>query len=447
MLYSPAYDHVFFVTRFLYGLRDEIRSVIALHRPQDVETAVALARLQETELEAVKTRSTHKFDSGGLSKQAVKTGFPVDKNKPRSDTKQADAPKQQEKLDFLRSFRKEKGLHFKCGEKWNRQHKCPQQVPLHIIEELLEALDCSDDDSDDLNQPMDSSMMAVSGSTTASPLKRRTMQLQGFMGKQEVLILVDSGSITSFISEQLVQQLQLPVQHIASEKYTVADGGSVSCSGVVTGLQWWTQGHSFTQDIRVLPLGSFDIILGADWLEDHSPMWIHWRHKKMRFVHNGKRILLQGLKPDQVVCRAIAGHKLKGLLRRKAITHVVQLHKKSAPDQEVAHIASISEPAPQMGIPHEIQTVLDKFPHVFQETTTLPPQRTCDHTIDLVPGAQPINSRAYRLPPDQKDKVEKQLKEMLQKRLIRHSASPFASPVLLVKKRMDHGGFASTTAS
>ena len=155
----------------------------------------------------------------------------------------------------------------------------------------------------------------------------------------------------------------------------------------------------------------------------------------MRFTHNGKRILLQGLRPNQVVCRAIAGHKLKGLLRRKAITHVVQLHKKSAPDQEVAHIASISEPAPQMGIPHEIQTVLDRFPHVFQETTTLPPQRTCDHTIDLVPGAQPINSRAYRLPPDQKDEVEKQLKEMLQKGLIRHSASPFASPVLLVRKK------------
>jgi len=52
-----------------------------------------------------------------------------------------------------------------------------------------------------------------------------------------------------------------------------------------------------------------------------------------------------------------------------------------------------------------------------------------------MPGAHPVNARAYRLPPDQKDEVEKQLKEMLQKGLIRLNSSPYASPVLLVHKK------------
>ena len=52
LLYNPAYDHVFFVTRFLNELKDDIRSVITLHRPKDVETAVALALLQEAELDS-----------------------------------------------------------------------------------------------------------------------------------------------------------------------------------------------------------------------------------------------------------------------------------------------------------------------------------------------------------------------------------------------------------
>jgi hypothetical protein len=435
-LYNQAYDHVFFVTRFLNGIRDEIRSVITLHCPKDVETACALALLQETELENGKKKLPHKYDMGGSVKTSFKSGYSVDKDKPKTDSKHADELKQNEKLDFLRAYRKDKGLCFKCGEKWSRQHQCPQQVPLHIIEELLEVLDYSDGESSDegdLTTPADSSLMSVASPSKAGS-RRRTMQFKGMIGKQEVLLLVDSGSITSFISEEVAKQQQLQVKPIASEQFTVADGGSVHCVGMVENLQWRTQGHSFTQDMRVLALGSFDIILGEDWLESHSPMWVHWRHKKMRFSHEGKRILLSGLKPNQVVCRPGGCSKLKGLLRRKAITHVVQLWQ-STSTTSMAPIAAISEPAQSTAVPPLVQQVLDRFPHVFQDTTALPPQRHSDHTIELVPGAQAVNARAYRLPPDQKDEVEKQLKEMLQKGLIRMSSSPFASPVLLVHKK------------
>lgn len=39
-----------------------------------------------------------------------------------------------------------------CGEKWNRQHKCPDKVPLHVLEEVLQAMqfeETSDDSKDD----------------------------------------------------------------------------------------------------------------------------------------------------------------------------------------------------------------------------------------------------------------------------------------------------------
>ena len=154
----------------------------------------------------------------------------------------------------------------------------------------------------------------------------------------------------------------------------------------------------------------------------------------MRFTHNGKRILLQGLKPDTIVCRPVSTGKLQGLLRRKAITHMVHLQQKPAALHPDSCIASVTT-APSPPCPAEIQAVLDQFPQVFQDSDALPPQRACDHSIDLLPGATPVNARVYRLPPDQKDEVEKQLKEMLQKGLIRMSASPFASPVLLVRKK------------
>ncbi|KAF0896451.1 hypothetical protein E2562_024315 [Oryza meyeriana var. granulata] len=39
---------------------------------------------------------------------------------------------------------------------------------------------------------------------------------------------------------------------------------------------WWIQGFSFRSDVRILPLGCYDVILGMDWLERHSPMQIDW---------------------------------------------------------------------------------------------------------------------------------------------------------------------------
>lgn len=65
----------------------------------------------------------------------------------------------------------------------------------------------------------------------------------------------------------------------------------------------------------------------------------------------------------------------------------------------------------------------------------LPPKRAVDHQIPLVPGAEPVKVRPYRYSPIQKSEIEKQLKQMLSQGVIRPSASPFASPVLLVRKK------------
>ena len=76
------------------------------------------------------------------------------------------------------------------------------------VEARLDSSPTSDDG--DLCSPVDSSLMALSTASVSTQKKRRTMQLQGFIGKQEVLILVDSGSVSSFISESVVQQLSHP---------------------------------------------------------------------------------------------------------------------------------------------------------------------------------------------------------------------------------------------
>lgn len=72
---------------------------------------------------------------------------------------------------------------------------------------------------------------------------------------------------------------------------------------------------------------------------------------------------------------------------------------------------------------------------MFAEPTGLPPCRPCDHSIPLIPRAQPVSVRPYRYAPALKSEIERQVTDMLQTGLIQPSSSAFSSPVLLVRKK------------
>ena len=59
--------------------------------------------------------------------------------------------------------------------------------------------------------------------------------------------------------------------------------------------------------------------------------------------------------------------------------------------------------------PPQIQHLLTTYADVFAEPKTLPPQRTYDHTIPLILGAIPINSRPYHYSPHHKTEIERQV--------------------------------------
>jgi hypothetical protein len=72
-----------------------------------------------------------------------------------------------------------------------------------VLKELLDALDEPDQDDVDCDDEVLEGVHAVGYSETSVVSKRRTMKLHGQVGKIEVLILVDSGSVGTFISDLL----------------------------------------------------------------------------------------------------------------------------------------------------------------------------------------------------------------------------------------------------
>jgi hypothetical protein len=66
------------------------------------------------------------------------------------------------------------------------------------------------------------------------------------------------------------------------------------CNQKVVNLKWYSQGHTFTSTVEILPLKCFDMILREDWLEACSPMWVYWSKKLMKFTYNGKELHCKG---------------------------------------------------------------------------------------------------------------------------------------------------------
>jgi hypothetical protein len=224
------------------------------------------------------------------------------------------------KLQDLMTQRRKAGLCMKCGDKWNRGHKCPTQIPLQVMEELMEAMQM--DLSDQLSEGTTDSeeeLLALSLSAVNGVHGKKTMTLQGKVGNQTILILLDSGSSSTFISSRIVELLQLQTQPAVEAQVTLADGGKLISNTQVQDFTWWVQGNTFTCSARVLELPFYDVILGMDWLETYSPMWIHWQQKRMRFFHQGKRIVLQGLKDCTTSCAKLKATKLKGLLKKGGV--------------------------------------------------------------------------------------------------------------------------------
>lgn len=83
----------------------------------------------------------------------------------------------------------------------------------------------------------------------------------------------------------------------------------------------------------------------------------------------------------------------------------------------------------------QLKGVLEEYEEVFQEPMGLPPTRGVEHQIILKPNTAPKHQYPYKSSHAHKDTIEKIVKEMLQVGIIQYSRSPFASPVILVKKK------------
>jgi hypothetical protein len=133
-------------------------------------------------------------------------------------------------------------------------------------------------------------------------------------------------------------------------------------------------------DLNIIPLGSYDILIGMDWLDKHHVV-LYFHNKTFACLDgNGKQSTVKGV-PRPISIREISALQLKICFRKGC-----QLY-----------AAHVEEPDNTKGPRLEYFSVLWEFEDVFQEIPGFPPRREIDFSIDLVSGAAPVSKTPYRM--------------------------------------------------
>ncbi|GJU32816.1 putative reverse transcriptase domain-containing protein [Tanacetum coccineum] len=174
----------------------------------------------------------------------------------------------------------------------------------------------------------------------------------------------------------------------------IASGQLVEINKVIKGCKLEIEGYVFDIDLIPFGHGSFDVIIGIDWLSNYKAK-IVCHEKVVRIpLPDGKVLRVLGERPDE------KERFLMGIKKQKEIVMVRE------------------------------------FPEVFPDDLSgLPLIQEIVFQFELIPRATPVAKSPYRLAPSELEDLSGQLKELQDKGFIRQSSSPWGAPVLFVKKK------------
>ncbi|GJV93016.1 putative reverse transcriptase domain-containing protein [Tanacetum coccineum] len=148
--------------------------------------------------------------------------------------------------------------------------------------------------------------------------------------------------------------------------------GIISINKVIRDCKLEIEGHTFDIDLIPFGHGSFDVIVGMDWLSRHEAEIVC--HKKV------VRIPL----PHDEILRVFGEN----------------------PEEKVRYLMSAKTEE------HKLKdiVVVRNFPEVFpDDLSRLPPSQEFEFCIDLIPGEMPVAKSPYHLAPSE---MESQLREL-----------------------------------
>ncbi|GJS33767.1 putative reverse transcriptase domain-containing protein [Tanacetum coccineum] len=235
-------------------------------------------------------------------------------------------------------------------------------------------------------------------------------------------ILFDTGADRSFMSTAFSSQMDITSSTL-NHYYDVelADGRIIGLNTILSGCTLNFLNHPFNINLMPIELGSFDAIIGMDWLAKYQAV-IVCAEKIVRIPWRNETLIIHGDGSNQgnvTRLNIISCTKTQKYMQKGFPIFLAHVTAKEVEDK--------SEKKRLEDVP-----IVQDFPKVFPEDLSgLPPTRQVEFQIDLVPGAAPVARAPYRLAPSEMKELSEQLKELSNKGFIRPSSSPWGAPVFL----------------
>nr|GEY97571.1 putative reverse transcriptase domain-containing protein [Tanacetum cinerariifolium] len=209
-------------------------------------------------------------------------------------------------------------------------------------------------------------------------------------------ILFDTGADRSFISTAFSSLIDIiPTPFGNSYDVELADGKIVEVDTIMRGCTLNFLNHPFNIYLMSVELGSFDVIIGMDWLR-RCHVVIVCDEKLVRVPYGNETLIFRDDESND------------GRESRLSIISCLKAQEYMAKGCQIF-------------LAHD-------FPG-------LPSARPVEFQIDLIPEAAPVARALYRLVPSEMKELSEQLQELSDKGFIRPSSSPWGAPVLFVKKK------------
>nr|GEX08685.1 reverse transcriptase domain-containing protein [Tanacetum cinerariifolium] len=208
-------------------------------------------------------------------------------------------------------------------------------------------------------------------------------------------VLLDTGADRSFVSTAFSSLIDIiPTTLDRGYDVELADGRIIWVNTLIRGYTLNFLNHPFNIDLMPVEMGSFNVIIGMDWLVKYAV--IVCDEKLVRVPFGDEILIFHGDGSNN-------GHESR--LNIISCTKTQRYLLKGYP----------------IFLAHDLSGIV--------------PTRQVEFQIDLVPGAAPVARVPYRLAPSEMKELSDQLKELANKGFIRPSSSPWGAPVLFVKKK------------